>query len=276
MKTGIQLIAEERHRQINDEGWTSEHDDQHDTAQLSGAAACYAIAANELASPVPYINQPTPSLWPWSLEWWKPGNDPVRCLVKAGALIAAEIDRLQRITNSTTTTPDPMNANADGCARQLEEMLASMQVPAEIRTPDHPEANGRKPQFGEQEYVFGFIDEDGRPFSVRMGAEGWRNHSQHVLDMLTEAPSYNDCSLETRNALASQLARVTAERDKLRRKVAELTGLLIAERTDAMLVARELRSEPVENPCSCSFPHLPHDWCDGSPAQTRMRPSAVD
>jgi hypothetical protein len=32
--------------------------------------------------------------WPWSFEWWKP-KDRIRNLVRAGALIAAEIDRLQ-------------------------------------------------------------------------------------------------------------------------------------------------------------------------------------
>jgi len=36
------------------------------------------------------------SLWPWGSEWWKPSKDPIRDLVKAGALIAAEIDRLQK------------------------------------------------------------------------------------------------------------------------------------------------------------------------------------
>lgn len=34
--------------------------------------------------------------WPWHSSWWKPSDDPIRNLVKAGALIAAEIDRLQR------------------------------------------------------------------------------------------------------------------------------------------------------------------------------------
>lgn len=93
---GANLIAAERLRQLTQEGWTPAHDDAHTRAELSGAAACYAIAANELASPRPYLNPPNISLWPWEMKWWKPGNDPVRCLVKAGALIAAEIDRLQR------------------------------------------------------------------------------------------------------------------------------------------------------------------------------------
>ncbi len=97
MKTGIELIAAERQRQMDMEGWTPEHDDQHRDAEMSGAAACYAIAANELSSRVPYLNAPNRSLWAWDMSWWKPGTCAVRCLVKAGALIAAEIDRLQRI-----------------------------------------------------------------------------------------------------------------------------------------------------------------------------------
>lgn len=96
MKTGIELIAEERARQISQEGWTAEHDDKHTLGELSGAAACYAIAANELSSPTPYLNRPNPSLWPWHFDWWKPGKSAIRCLVKVGALAAAEIDRLQR------------------------------------------------------------------------------------------------------------------------------------------------------------------------------------
>jgi len=95
MRTGAQLIAEERERQISQEGWTLAHDDGHDMAQLSGAAACYAIAGNEAAMGNT-IHAPMPGLWPWSESWWKPSADPIRNLTKAGALIAAEIDRLQR------------------------------------------------------------------------------------------------------------------------------------------------------------------------------------
>ena len=99
MKTGIELIAEERARQISQEGWTAAHDDTHKYGEMSGAAACYAIAANELSSKTPYLNPPNMSLWAWDFRWWKPGRCAIRCLVKAGALIAAEIDRLQRLTS---------------------------------------------------------------------------------------------------------------------------------------------------------------------------------
>lgn len=114
MKSGIELIAAERARQISVEGWTPEHDDEHDGAEMATAAACYALpgrqrqmekaciemdAARGLADPpMPYgINVRVPRIWPWDPEWWKPTpRNRIRELVKAGALIAAEIDRLQR------------------------------------------------------------------------------------------------------------------------------------------------------------------------------------
>ncbi len=89
-KTGAELIAEERKRQIEVEGWTSEHDDQHSVGAMAAAGAAY--AANYAGADSAALD-----LWPWEWKWWKPTpNDPVRQLVKAGALIAAEIDRLQR------------------------------------------------------------------------------------------------------------------------------------------------------------------------------------
>jgi hypothetical protein len=86
---GATLIARERQRQIDEEGWTPEHDDLHRHGELLEAAECYAYAARS------GILHP-PRGWPWEPSWWKPTDDPVRNLVKAGALIAAEIDRLQR------------------------------------------------------------------------------------------------------------------------------------------------------------------------------------
>jgi hypothetical protein len=90
MKTGTELIEEERARQISQEGWTPEHDATHNFGELRRAAAAYALAAKAGQDAL------IPVSWPWSQRWWKPSDDPVRNLVKAGALIAAEIDRLQR------------------------------------------------------------------------------------------------------------------------------------------------------------------------------------
>lgn len=73
------------------EGWTPEHDDEHDGYEMTWAAVCYIAAAK-----APHGQESVPPAWPWHGDWWKPSEDPIRNLVKAGALIAAEIDRLQR------------------------------------------------------------------------------------------------------------------------------------------------------------------------------------
>lgn len=86
---GITLIAQERRRQVEQEGWDSTHDDEAEGFELSRAGACYAQSA------VMGENAGAPREWPWSYQWWKPGK-PIRMLVKAGALIAAEIDRRLR------------------------------------------------------------------------------------------------------------------------------------------------------------------------------------
>lgn len=91
MKLGIELIAEERKRQIEVEGWTLEHDSiGNNNEQLAQAAALYALPKVFRSYEYDVRN-----IWPWDFKWWKPTpNDRVRELVKAGALIAAEIDRL--------------------------------------------------------------------------------------------------------------------------------------------------------------------------------------
>lgn len=95
--TGVELIAMERIRQIKDEGWTPDHDDEHSMAQMSLAALCYVIIAASLVRLGRLcVIERVPEEWPWDRKWWKPTRDPVRNLVKAGALIAAEIDRLRR------------------------------------------------------------------------------------------------------------------------------------------------------------------------------------
>lgn len=94
MKTGIELITEERTRQISHEGWSAAHDQQHHRGEMIDAALSYMHAAINVGHP---SNAKPPVAWPWGAEWWKPSDDPVRNLVKAAALIGAEIDRLQRL-----------------------------------------------------------------------------------------------------------------------------------------------------------------------------------
>jgi ParB-like chromosome segregation protein Spo0J len=104
--TGIELIAAERQRQIDVEGWSAEHDDEQVKGELSGAAAAYAEYATQQVAKklveLPGGARWVPMLFPlnWFKEWWKPSPDPIRNLVKAGALIAAQIDLLQRKANT--------------------------------------------------------------------------------------------------------------------------------------------------------------------------------
>ncbi|NKD19378.1 hypothetical protein HEQ76_04045 [Enterobacter asburiae] len=81
-------VASERQRQMSIEGWTSEHDDAYQNSELADAAACYAINAHNQGFS-------TPAHWPWDPEWWKQSGAR-RDLVKAGALILAEIERIDR------------------------------------------------------------------------------------------------------------------------------------------------------------------------------------
>ena len=95
IESGVDLIAAERKRQI-EEGWDMDHDYiANNDEQLAQASALYALPECFREDEYSVNN-----LWPWDKKWWKPTpNDRIRELAKAGALIAAEIDRLQRIQN---------------------------------------------------------------------------------------------------------------------------------------------------------------------------------
>lgn len=89
---GSAAIAEERLRQMQVEGWTPAGDDQYTDGQMGRAAMVY-VALAEGAS----FEQAAKD-WPWDRAWLKhDAADPARSLVKAGALIAAEYDRMKRI-----------------------------------------------------------------------------------------------------------------------------------------------------------------------------------
>ena len=83
-------IADERRRQVDGEGWAPDHDDKHTDGEMAVAAACYAMMSATKMAP-----DWVPMSWPWDRSWWKP-KDRRRDLVRAGALIVAEIERLDR------------------------------------------------------------------------------------------------------------------------------------------------------------------------------------
>lgn len=132
---GVEMIAAERLRQV-EEGYTQEHDDRHGDQSLAWAAVCYAAPDYVLVRPpgarftprnLPALGDPFPWLsrddkrmmrpvnpndlmggmsdegYPLTGDYGKEGMSEadvrklrLRELVKAGALIAAEIDRITR------------------------------------------------------------------------------------------------------------------------------------------------------------------------------------
>lgn len=112
---GVERIAKERERQVKVEDWTAGHDDGHVDGELATAAACYATPVLLYRMDDSGVNEimffdPWPDGWADSDKRPHPGdgnfvgpnnalpiNKRIRQLEKAGALIAAEIDRLLRL-----------------------------------------------------------------------------------------------------------------------------------------------------------------------------------
>ncbi len=101
MPNFLELVAKERARQINDEGYKREHDDEHTDGSLADAAACY--AANSKISPLyrvsytSYYIQDIYPVWPWEVGYFKKEKHPrKKQLIISAALLNAEYDRLER------------------------------------------------------------------------------------------------------------------------------------------------------------------------------------
>lgn len=88
MSKAIEDVTNERQRQQTVEGWTPEHDDQHVNFEMAEAAAAYALFAggNQNLASIVYPWDPLPT-----------SRDVRRNLVKAAALIIAEIERIDRL-----------------------------------------------------------------------------------------------------------------------------------------------------------------------------------
>lgn len=91
-ETAAALIRQERQRQINVEGWTHAHDNEHADGEMLRAAVIYLHYGTDRAAP---MNGDKPMGWPWDAMWWKPKSRE-RNLERAGALCIAETERLMR------------------------------------------------------------------------------------------------------------------------------------------------------------------------------------
>lgn len=85
-------VLKERCRQVEEEGYETERDDAFTDYQLPRAAVCYAIKAAGLPSHRATL------YWPFAPAEFKP-TDRRGSLVKAAALLLAEIERIDRAEN---------------------------------------------------------------------------------------------------------------------------------------------------------------------------------
>lgn len=96
---GGRLVMGERLRQVAEEGYTPGYDDRHDRGELRKAAICYigTVTQADIVSDI-VLDDRYPHVvgWPWEPQSWNPSEDSIRNLVKAAALLVAEIDRLLR------------------------------------------------------------------------------------------------------------------------------------------------------------------------------------
>jgi hypothetical protein len=83
----MNAVIAERFRQIDEEGWSHEHDDAHDRGDLANAGAHYLFYAGQ--------ESPAPSTWAWEKSWWKPDGFR-RDVVKGCALGIAEGEKFDR------------------------------------------------------------------------------------------------------------------------------------------------------------------------------------
>lgn len=89
-QSGINMVAAERVAHEEKYGWTPEHDDKYDGQELRDAGIAYAIVVDD------HADYP-PSCWPFDPKKFKGDDGDVRNLVKAAALLVAEIDRYRRV-----------------------------------------------------------------------------------------------------------------------------------------------------------------------------------
>lgn len=93
LSSAVELIAYERRRQVEQGGYTAAHDAGHGPGELLNAGISYAIRAELANDPHRIPALPPPARWPWAPAEWSPRDDAVENMVRAAALIAAEIDR---------------------------------------------------------------------------------------------------------------------------------------------------------------------------------------
>lgn len=100
-RAAVDVLAERR-RQVAEYGFDAAHDDKWRGGQLEKAAGCYAKHAAATERGRDAYKAAPPLDWPWDRVWWGPTTRR-RDLVKAGALILAAIEKIDRAAADPTT-----------------------------------------------------------------------------------------------------------------------------------------------------------------------------
>ena len=123
MKSGAELIAEQRKVQVTTDGWAPTNTTEYEHGELAMVAVCYATP-----KPVCVVMDSQEGItshdpWPWNSKYdkrrWVPNlvghpvpnenlhpKEKIRNLILAGSFIAAEIDRLQSEKNPGDLAPE--------------------------------------------------------------------------------------------------------------------------------------------------------------------------
>jgi len=156
----IRDVIAERLRQQSEEGFDPAHDDKYTEGELSAAAASYAEFASYSDDTRERYTGRVVTGWPWAADWWKPKTRR-QDLVRAAALIIAEIERLDRAAEETAI------ATCEACGHAIQEGEAYLPSPA---TPLCAEcAPTFQALIDEPE---GFVDDDSEPLT-KEAAKVW-------------------------------------------------------------------------------------------------------
>lgn len=149
----IRDVIAERLRQQAEEGFDAAHDDKYTEGELAAAAASYVDFASYSDDTRARYTGRVVTGWPWAADWWKPKSRR-QDLVRAGALILAEIERLDRAAQETAI------ATCEACGHAIQEgeaylpsaatPLCAACAPTYQSLIDEPE---------------GFVDDDGDPLT---------------------------------------------------------------------------------------------------------------
>ncbi|WP_416358187.1 hypothetical protein ACLNGM_09875 [Aureimonas phyllosphaerae] len=134
LSRGTLDVLRERVRQVSVEGWASADDDRHRNREMLQAALVYAQHA---ATDEVIRRYTRPSGWPWANSWWKP-TTPRRDLVKAIALLLAELDRMDRADEPASAPADIVSENMD----RTYDRITARQVFAAARAMAAPKHRG--------------------------------------------------------------------------------------------------------------------------------------